>query len=299
MIDLKHKIALFLAILLLLSMTACGSQEPSITTAPPATDFLGSSGPSKPAMKEPPRLTVSLGAGDNFEALSGTYTWNYDMGNSQMSGICADSAHPLDLQEHLIPVEVTVSNVELQFEVPPQSITVRCWNDTLFGNPTAESETAVLSGNLLELKPGGYIYEVAATWSGENLAAEGTVHYVFNVIKHSVMYAHTHTTAEESQTTEGEAQGYCGNTITKLLIDGKEYAFMGSDSIYLTDLLSRLNYDPALLCKCRPDFYVETEFGMTYVISLSGYARCEAGQADLTEEQLERIRSILNSQTEY
>ena len=213
-----------------------------------------------------------------------------------MSGIEADSPHPLDLMDHLTPLETTVDMLELQFEVQPQSISVRCWNDSQWGNTGAESQKASLSGNMIELKEGGFIYEVEATWTGENLAAEGTVHYVFYVIKHSVQYAHDHSLADTPQTVDNPITGYCGNTMTTIILDGQEYTFMGSDSVNLTDILINLKYDPALVCKCLPDFYVETEFGMTYGVSWSGYARCEDGQATLTEAQIERMKDILNSQ---
>lgn len=296
MISLKKIISWILAIMLMLFMSAC-STENTETTMPPTIDPPGNSGPSKPTMKEPPKLTVSFGPGDSFDAATGTYGWRYDNGDGTMSGIEADSPHPLDLMDHLTPLETTVDMLELQFEVQPQSISVRCWNDSQWGNTGAESQKASLSGNLLELKEGGFIYEVEATWSGENLAAEGTVHYVFYVIKHSVQYAHDHSLADTPQTVENPVTGYCGNTLTTIILDGKEYTFMGSDSVNLTDTLINLEYDPALVCKCLPDFYVETEFGTTYGVSWSGYARCDEGQANLTEEQLDQIRSIVDNQT--
>lgn len=290
---MKKQIAWVLALALLFTLAACGTQNPEAANPNPP----GSSCASKPTMMKPPGLTVSLGKGERYDGTTCTYTWTFDTGRGEKDGICADSPHPLELQELLIPVETTVDAVELQFEVAPQSVSVRCWNDTLFGNSTAESANAALSGNLLELRPGGYVYEVTATWTGENLAAEGTVHYAFYIIKHSVQFAHTHTTAEASQTGDEPVNGYCGNMITKLQIDGKEYAFQGSDSVNLTDLLINLSYDPALVCKCLPEIYVETELGMTYGISLSGYARCDEGQASLTEAQLDLILQILENQT--
>lgn len=288
---MRKRIAIGFILLLLLGMTACRADVPAVTTNPP-----GSEGPSRPVMTEPPKLTVSFGKGDSFEADTLTYTWTYDTGDGRMSGTCADSPHPLDLQEHLAPMETTVSAVELLFEVPPQSFHARCWNDTNWGDMNARDKSVSLDGNRMELEEGGCIYEVTATWSGENLAAEGTVHYAFYVIKHSVQYAHEHKFAAASQTVAAPVSGYCGNMVTKILMEGAEYAFMDSDSVDLTDLLINLKYDPAQVCKCLPDFYVETEFGKTYGVSLSGYARCEDGQAALTAEQVETIQRILENQ---
>ena len=296
MIPLKKTLSWILSIILMLTISAC-STESIETTILPTIDPPGNSGPSKPTMKEPPKLTASFGPGDSFHATTDTYGWNYDNGDGTMTGIQADSPHPLDLMDHLTPLETTVDTLELQFEVQPQSISVRCWNDSQWGNTGAESQKVSLSGNMLELKEGGYIYEVEATWTGENLGAEGSVHYVFYVIKHSVQFAHDHSFTDTPQTVDNPNTGYCGNTITTILIDGKEYSFMSTESVTLTDILINLEYDPALICKCLPDFYVETEFGMTYGVSWSGYARCEDGQANLTEEQLDLIRSIVDHQT--
>ena len=89
--------------------------------------------------------------------------------------------------------------------------------------------------------------------------------------------------------------GYCGNTQTTLYVDGKAYTFMGGHSVTLTDILLNLDYDPMKVCRCLPEYTVDTEFGTGYGIHLSeGYARSEKGQADLTREQIDAIREIIN-----
>lgn len=108
---------------------------------------------------------------------------------------------------------------------------------------------------------------------------------------------HTHDPSGEEQTVPHEELGYCGNTLTTVNYDGKESTFMGGDSVYLTDLLTHLDYDPKMLCKCLPEITVTLESGTQYGISLSGYARSETGQAELTEEQLLRIQTILDNLT--
>ena len=109
---------------------------------------------------------------------------------------------------------------------------------------------------------------------------------------------HTHVPAEDPQTVDDPVTGYCGNTMTTIILDDKEYTFMGSDSVNLTDILINLKYDPMRVCRCAPEFTVKTEFGEPYGVNLSqGYARCEDGQADLTEEQIERIHEVLDNQT--
>ena len=70
--------------------------------------------------------------------------------------------------------------------------------------------------------------------------------------------------------------------------NGKSYTFMGGESVELTDLLNNLEYDSEKLCKCLPEHKIYTEFGTEYGIRLAGgsYARCDKGQAELTEEQI-------------
>jgi hypothetical protein len=105
---------------------------------------------------------------------------------------------------------------------------------------------------------------------------------------------HTHQTASEPQTVADPISGYCGNTQTTVYIDGEAYTFMYDHSVTLTDILINLAYDPNKICRCRPEYTVDTEFGKGYGINLTaGYARCEKGQADLTKEQIDQIRTII------
>ncbi len=101
---------------------------------------------------------------------------------------------------------------------------------------------------------------------------------------------------------EHEAAGYCGNTVTTVSRDtwagGEpwEASFWGDDSVALTDLLRYLDYSGDI-CRCLPEYVVDTEFGTGYGVSLTeGYARFGGGQTDLTEEQVQEIREILERQ---
>ena len=286
---MKKLLSIALAVILVFSMTACQSaQEPP---NPP-----GSDGPSKPIAKEPPVLKIQDNLGNSVEVVRGTYSWMYDVGNGIWTGVEADSAHPLDCQEFLIPMETASDVVTLSFDVEPQDITVRCWRDVHFGNAEASGEHISLEGNTLELKTRGYVYEICANWTGENLAAAGTAHYSFYVICKAD--DHEHELAEVPQIVDDPVTSYCGNRLTTILLDGKEYTFMGTDSVNLTDILINLKYDPMRVCRCLPEFTVKTEFGAPYGVNLSqGYARCEDGQADLTEKQIELIRRIVDIQT--
>lgn len=105
---------------------------------------------------------------------------------------------------------------------------------------------------------------------------------------------HVHAPAAEPETVEDPVSGYCGNTVTKVTLDGETYSFWGSDSVTLTDILINLAYDPDQICRCAAEFTVDTEFGTGYGVNLTeSFARREAGQADLTAEQAETIRDII------
>lgn len=103
-----------------------------------------------------------------------------------------------------------------------------------------------------------------------------------------------HEPTAEPQTVADPVSGYCGNTVTEVTLDGETYSFWGGDSVALTDIVINLAYDPEKICRCLPEFTVDTEFGDGYGVNLTeSYVRCEAGQASLTEEQTETIREIL------
>lgn len=287
--EMKKAFSIFVALALVITLAACqGEKVPTQPHEP------GSHGTSKPISEKPPVLRILDSAGQSAEAIRCTYSWMYDRGDGIWMGVEADSMHPLQMQDLLTPFVTADETIELLFDVPPQDITVRCWSDAQWGEVDASGEIVVLEEDHLKLRNGAYIYEVCASWTGENLAASGTAHYSFYVVRDD----HGHEAAEKEQTVEDPYSGYCGNTMTTISLDGTEYTFAGSDSMYLTDLLLNLAYDPDKLCDCMSEFTVKTEFGGPYGVNLSqGYARYDGGQADLTKEQIEVIRNILSNQT--
>ncbi|MBR4072496.1 MAG: hypothetical protein IKK24_01020, partial [Clostridia bacterium] len=106
---------------------------------------------------------------------------------------------------------------------------------------------------------------------------------------------HTHQPVENEQTVSEPVTGYCGNTQTTIYFeDNKSYTFMSGNSVTMTDILVNLDYDKNKLCKCLPEYKVDTEFGTGYGINItSGYARCDKGQADLTKEQIDKLKQII------
>lgn len=114
--------------------------------------------------------------------------------------------------------------------------------------------------------------------------------------------SHVHQPSRDSNVVAHEPAGYCGNTVTTVSretcpgSEPWEASFWGDDSVALTDLLRYLDYSGDV-CKCLPEYYVDTEFGTGYGVNLTeGYARYDGRQTDLTEEQAALIQEILNRQ---
>lgn len=105
---------------------------------------------------------------------------------------------------------------------------------------------------------------------------------------------HAHRFAEETETSKA-TKGYCGNMMTTVCLNGTEYSFAGSDSVAITDILIHLNYDPDEVCRCRAEFTVDTEMLSGIEVNLTeGFARCEKGQAALTEKQATVLQEIID-----
>lgn len=107
---------------------------------------------------------------------------------------------------------------------------------------------------------------------------------------------HSHIPAEAFENTGASAYGWCGNMTATLYLDGAAHSLSGSDAVTLTNILYRLDYDPAQLCRCVAEFTADTEMGTGYEISLTEYfVRFEGGQAVLTEEQADTLREIVTA----
>lgn len=121
-------------------------------------------------------------------------------------------------------------------------------------------------------------------------------------VEQEVSEEHGHESAVQSNVVAHEEVGYCGNTQTTLRkMNGREVVwetdFMFGDSVALTDLLRWLEYRDGI-CRCLPEYEVDTEFGGVYGLNLSqGYVRCGDAQVQLTREQLDEIRRIVFANT--
>ena len=112
---------------------------------------------------------------------------------------------------------------------------------------------------------------------------------------------HGHPLSQGDNIVPHEQVFYCGNTITEISAglheEGEDWdvSFWGGDSVELSDLLAYLDYSGEV-CKCLPEYTVKTELSTEhYGVSLTaGYVRHSGGQAALTQEQIDFIRSILD-----
>ena len=265
------------------------------------------------AFKKPPEGTVITPEGQTAIHAAG-YGWFCMLGNGLEEAVIADQAgRPLS-KESLDPVIISSQYAEtvyapvpgsdayeptnslgylvkLTWETEPSSVTYSCWPETVWQKENVPEETVVSQDGAFYAKPGGYVYEIVATWDDAGLGYHGTANYYVYIVGGD---DHSHQAAATAQTVDDPFVGYCGNTQTTLYIGDKEYTFMYGNSVTLTDILLNLNYDPMRICRCRPEYMVDTEFGKGYGINLTeGYARCEKGQADLTQEQIDTIAEII------
>ena len=117
-------------------------------------------------------------------AILGTYSWERRNIDGTTTATEADSAHPLDCKDVLVQLDTTEETALLRFQKEPDAIlSVRCWSDEYWHDPAAEGEAVTFNGDEIELKQGGYIYEVAAQWSTESGYGGGIARYSFYLVK--------------------------------------------------------------------------------------------------------------------
>lgn len=132
-------------------------------------------------LEEPPRLTIMCDE-TAFGALRGTYSWQKRNSDGTSTATEADSAHPLDCENQFLRFETAETTADLHFTENPDAIlSIQCWSEDHWGDPGADSESAAIDGYEIELKPGGYIYEVIAEWSTEKSGYGGRACYSFYV----------------------------------------------------------------------------------------------------------------------
>lgn len=115
-----------------------------------------------------------------------------------------------------------------------------------------------------------------------------------NAAEEELYIDHSHQFAQ-ARTEDRPAVGYCGNMLTTVYLDEMNFTLAGGDSVTLTDMLINLDYDPDEVCRCAAEFTVDTEMLTGIEVNLTeGFARCEKGQAALTEAQAKTIQEIID-----
>ena len=115
------------------------------------------------------------------------------------------------------------------------------------------------------------------------------------VTENGVCIDHSHRFAEKGD--GGRSTGaYCGNMEVTIDIAGQQYVISGSDAVKVTDILINLDYDPDTVCRCMTDITVDTETIKGIQLNMAqGFARCDQGQAALTEEQARILQEIIDN----
>ena len=132
-------------------------------------------------LEEPPGLTI-ISDETGFDTLLGTYVWQKRNSDGTSTETQADSPHPLDCENLLFKFETSETTAALNFAENPSSIlNVQCWNEKNWNNHDASSENIAIDNYEIELKPGGYIYEVVAEWDTKKSGYGGIAHYYFYI----------------------------------------------------------------------------------------------------------------------
>lgn len=130
-------------------LSACGAQP----EAPEPMEF----------PEAPPELTVTAGEA-SCTALRGGWSWNYQLEDGSYSGAIADSVHPLEAREITPVLETSEPEAALTFALEPDAVAARRWPEEAWGDADAPGEDVSLDGDTLPLRPGGWLYQVSASW---------------------------------------------------------------------------------------------------------------------------------------
>lgn len=146
-------------------------------------DSIPSTTPVEPEIQlsEPPALELLYGGG-SVPGVLGAHTWSHSIDGDMWTTTTTDCPHPLDCKALVEERSVSGSYGKLSFAVDPDHVTVRCWPVSAWGNTEAESTPVTTDGCTLTLMPGGYLYEIIATWESDGTSAYGTAHYLFCLV---------------------------------------------------------------------------------------------------------------------
>ena len=85
-----------------------------------------------------------------------------------------------------------------------------------------------------------------------------------------------------------------GSKSAVIHVQGEEYSIPREDAKIIWDILKKLDYHPCRVCRCLPKCELEIKSKCYGLHFGEGYARCDEGQARLTQEQLHAIQGVLS-----
>lgn len=299
---MKKLFALLLAGVMLLGMTGCRSSAPTAQNETEGTLGNAIAPEGITPTETTPTTSVSmppegtLTTPDGKAALhTGGYSWSYTTEQGITEATIADqSARPVPASS-LKPVAISSQHaqeagysVTLHWDSAPSSIAYTCWPDTVWEDANVPAEEVVSSeAASFFAKPGAYIYEIVATWDSSATGHSGTVTYYTYIVAGDEFAPSATAGSQADSTSEKSAPA-------TMHLRQSSYTFAGEKALALVNILRGLDYRRELVCRCLPEFTVDSELGTGYGLHLNeGYARCEKGQAKLTEEQIKQISAIL------
>ena len=157
------------------------------------------------AFKSPPKGMLRTPEGD-VPLISAGYSWTVEHADGTATTTIADqTGRPLP-KDRLKPVTINNKYAEtvyapvpgrdtyaptnslgyllkLNWEANPTSVAYTCWPDTVWQDSNTPEESVVSQNNLSFYgKPGGYIYEITATWADTGPGYYGTANYYVYII---------------------------------------------------------------------------------------------------------------------
>lgn len=174
---MRKLFGLTMVLVCLLSVAGCtqgkpAPEEPTPEATPSAAVDI------QTTLDKPPKMTVVPFSGaEEVVAMNGSYSWSHlqEDGLTQNVIACGEGM-PERLRDMMSPMSLPAAGepmtAALRFGDAPDSVSVRSW---AFNDPQVpgvdwdQVEVHELDGNLgefqIELKDGGYIYEVTAEWN--------------------------------------------------------------------------------------------------------------------------------------
>ncbi len=135
-------------------------------------------------VSKPPEMRVLHGE-ESFPSMRGGFSWTGIAKNGKSQTVIADALHTLECKD-LIPIltlrptqysSVQPNLLYLEFDLPPDHITARCWTPADWGNPSAEADPVTVTDSTIPASENG-IYEITAQWDLEH-GFGGEVTYAF------------------------------------------------------------------------------------------------------------------------